>query len=67
MSDVVGEIKTLQAIVQTLIQSNKNMENSLERLRSIEQLLERVAGSNEEVLRLTQETTASYNQALKRV
>ena len=67
MSDVVGEIKTLQGIVQSLIQSNKNMENSLERLRSVEQLLERVAGSNEEMLRLMHETTATYNQAIKRV
>lgn len=64
MADLEFEIKSLQNIVQGQAQSMKNMESSLERLRSVEQLLERVAGSNEEMLKHFQQMFQMYQEAM---
>lgn len=64
MADVAGEIKNLEGLTQTLIQTVKSVDQSLERLRSIEQLMERVAASNDEISRNMKQMTDMYNQAI---
>jgi hypothetical protein len=63
---VVAELKTLEKIVQSHIQSSKSMEGSLERLRNIEQLLERVAIASEASAKALNDMLTLYIQATQK-
>lgn len=64
---ILREIKTFEQLTQTLQIHLNNIENGVERLRSIEQLLERVAESNENMLKLMSEMMTAYETTLRQV
>lgn len=62
MADLqVLEIKTLEGLVKTLIQTSKSIDGNTERLRSVENLLERVVASQERNEEMMAKAWESYN------
>lgn len=67
MDNLIAQMKNLESLLQSLLQSQKMTDGHLERLKSIEQLLERTAGavemlerSNQRLLEVMEKAWQSY-------
>lgn len=63
MSDQIVHLKNVESLLQNLINSQKLTEGHLERLKSIEQLLERIAGAAERLEDSNQKTAMMMEKA----